>query len=296
MTRRDAGPRRSSSVEALLRGTRILAIAALLALAAGIVSDLVEGEFWARHALLASLAASVIVVMISVAVIDAVLERRRRERWSILAQFVMLELVRNARLIWTGVLAQVGLLSVDAARPESVDANGRIVQDTPRLTAAVTKTIADEALRRGLREEIALLAAHTDEVLGRWAAVMLNADVYAEVIDRHVELASDISWLISLLDNAEPPQDHRRQRRASSSPAVQVEGQIAGEELAARIVVITQLAEELDRNTLDLALRIVPVEWWQTRLGSTDQLRSRQSAAGHSNSLLTSHDDQDPGH
>jgi 8-oxo-dGTP pyrophosphatase MutT (NUDIX family) len=269
MTRRDAGPRRSPSVEALLRGTRILAIAALLALAAGIVSDVFEGDFWARHALLASLAASVIVVMISVAVIDAVLERRRRERWSILAQFVMLELVRNARLIWTGVLAQVGLLSVDAARPESVDANGRIVRDTPLLTAAVRHTIADEALRRELHEEIALLAAHTDEVLGRWAAVMLNADVYAEVIDRHVELASDISWLVSLLDNAEPPQDYRRQRRASSSPAVQVEGQIAGEDLAARIVVITQLAEELDRNTLDLALRIVPVEWWQTRLGAT---------------------------
>jgi hypothetical protein len=269
MTRRDAGPRRSPSVEALLRGTRILAIAALLALAAGIVSDVFEGDFWARHALLASLAASVIVVMISVAVIDAVLERRRRERWSILAQFVMLELVRNARLIWTGVLAQVGLLSVDAARPESVDANGRIVRDTPLLTGAVRHTIADEALRRELHEEIALLAAHTDEVLGRWAAVMLNADVYAEVIDRHVELASDISWLVSLLDNAEPPQDYRRQRRASSSPAVQVEGQIAGEDLAARIVVITQLAEELDRNTLDLALRIVPVEWWQTRLGAT---------------------------
>jgi 8-oxo-dGTP pyrophosphatase MutT (NUDIX family) len=253
----------------LLRGTRILAIVALLALAAGIVSDVFEGDFWARHALLAGLAASVIVVMISVAVIYAVLERRRRERWSILAQFVMLELVRNARLIWTGVLAQVGLLSVDAARPESVDANGRIVRDTPPLTAAVRHTIADDALRRELHEEITLLAAHTDEVLGRWAAVMLNADVYAEVIDRHVELASDISWLVSLLDNAEPPQDYRRQRRASSSPAVQVEGQIAGEDLAARIVVITQLAEELDRNTLDLALRIVPVEWWQTRLGAT---------------------------
>ena len=275
MTRRDAGPRRSPSVEALLRGTRILAIVAVLALAAGIVSDLVGGDFWARHALLASLAASVIVVMISVAVIDAVLERRRRERWSILAQFVMLELVRNARLIWTGVLAQVGLLSVDAARPESVDANGRIVRDTPRLGAAVRDTIADDALRRELHEEIALLAAHTDEVLGRWAAVMLNADVYAEVIDRHVELASDISWLISLLDNAEPPRDYRRQRRASSSPAVQVEGQIAGEELAARIVVITQLAEELDRNTLDLALRLVPVEWWETRLGATVPLERR---------------------
>src|SRR5262249_16051061 len=108
-------------------------------------------------------------------------------------------------------------------------------------------------------------------------AVMLNADVYAEVIDRHVELASDISWLIGLLDNSDPPVDHRRRRRASSSPAVQVEGDIEGEELAKRIVVIAQLAEELDRATLELALRIVPIEWWAARLG-TDAPRLRQPA------------------
>ena len=269
MTRPDVGPRRSSSVETLLRGTRVLAIAAVLALAAGLVSALVAGDFWARHALLASLVASVIIVMISVAVIDAVLERRRRERWSILAQFVMLELVRNARLIWTGVLAQVGLLTADAARPEFVEANGRIVQDTPRLRAAVLDTIADEHRRRELHEEIAQRAVHTDEVLGRWAAVMLNADVYAEVIDHHVELATDISWLISVLDNADPPRDHGRQRRASSSPSVQIAGQVTGDDLGSSIVVITQLAEQLDRNTLDLALRIVPLEWWQARLGAT---------------------------
>jgi hypothetical protein len=143
----------------------------------------------------------------------------------------------------------------------------------------VSKAIADDARRRGLQDEIALLAAHTDEVLGRWAAVMLNADVYAEVIDRHVELALDISWLISLLDNSDPPEDHRRQRRANSSPAVRIEGQIAGEDLANRIVVITQLAEELDRSTLELALRIVPVAWWQARLGTTAPLGRRPAAS-----------------
>jgi hypothetical protein len=269
MRRHEVGPRRSQSVDAFLRSTRLLASAALLALAGGIASDVLGGSFWARHALLASLTASVIIVLLTVAVVNEVLERRRRERWSILAQFVMLELVRNARLIWTGVLAQVGLLAPEAARPESVEANGRAVRDTPRLAVVVREVIADGARRRELQEEIALLAAHTDEVLGRWAAVMLNADVYAEVIDRHVELASGISWLISLLDNSDPPEDHRRRRRASSSPAVQVEGQIAGEELANRIVVITQLAEELDRTTLELALRIVPVEWWRARLGAT---------------------------
>ena len=278
MRRHDGGPRRSRSVDALLRGTRVLAIVALLALVGGIVSDVAGGSFWARHALLAGLAASVIVVMLSVAVINELVERRRRQRWSILAQFVMLELVRNARLIWTGVLAQVGLLPPDAARPDSVDVNGQIARDTSRLTAAVRKAIADDALRRGLHEEIALLAGHTDELLGRWAAVMLNADVYAEVIDRHVELASDISWLLGLLDNADPPEDHRRHRRAASSPAVQIEGQIEGDELAKRIVVITQLAEELDRSTLDLALRLVPVEWWEARLGATVPPERRNDA------------------
>jgi hypothetical protein len=116
MKRHELGPRRSQSVDALLRGTRLLAIAALLALAGGIVSDVVGGSFWARHALLAGLAASVITVMLTVAVINEVLDRRGRERWSILAQFVMLELVRNARLIWTGVLAHVGLLAPEDAR------------------------------------------------------------------------------------------------------------------------------------------------------------------------------------
>ena len=269
MRRHEVGPRRSQSVDALLRRTRLLAMVALLALVGGIVSDFVEGSFWARHALLAGLTASVIIVMLTVAVINEVLDRRRRERWSVLAQFVMLELVRNARLIWTGVLAEVGLLAPEAARPEAVEANRRAVRDTPRLAAAVREVIADDALRRGLHEEVALLAAHAEEVLGRWAVVMLNADVYAEVIDRHVELASDISWLISLLDNSDPPEDRRRQRRALSSPAVQIEGQIAGDELANRIVVITQLAEELDRATLELALRIVPLEWWEARLGAT---------------------------
>jgi hypothetical protein len=269
MRRHDVGPRRSRSVDAYLRRTRVLAVVALLALAGGVVSDTVGGTFWARHALLAGLAASVIVVMLSVAILNEVLERRRRQRWSILAQYVMLELVRNARLIWTGVLEHAGLLAADAARPEAVDANGRIVRDTPRLTAALRGVIADDVRARSLHEEIALLAAHTDEVLGRWAAVMLNADAYAEVIDRHVELASDISWLNGLLDNSDPPEDPRRQRRARSNPAVQIEGGIAGELLADRIVVITQLAEELDRGTLELALRIVPVEWWEHRLGAT---------------------------
>jgi hypothetical protein len=247
----------------------VLAAFAILALVAAIISDAAERNFWARHALLTSLMASLLIVMLTVAVLNEVIERRNRQRWSVLAQYVLLELVRNARLIWTGVLEEVGLLAPEAARPDLVEVNGRIVRDTPRLTAALCEVINDESRRRGLNDEIAVLAAHSDEVLGRWATVMLNADAYAEVVDRHVELASGISWLSGLLDNSDPPDDRRRQRRARSSPAVQIEGDITGGSLADRVAVITQLAEELDRTTLDLAMRLVPLEWWEARLGTS---------------------------
>jgi hypothetical protein len=267
--RRDIGPRRSRSIESYLRRSRILAGVAILALVGAVILDVIEGDFWARHALLSGLVSSVIIVMLTVAVLNEVLERRRRQRWSVLAQYVMLELVRHARLIWTGVLETVGLLSSEAARPDLVEVNSGLVRDTPRLTSAVREVIADDVRRRRLHEEIAFIAVHMDELLGRWAGLMLNADVYAEVMDRHVELASDISWLNGLLDNSDPPDDPHRQRRARSSPAVQVEGAISGDALADRVVVITQLAEQLDRSTLQLAMQIVPVEWWEGRLGTT---------------------------
>jgi hypothetical protein len=273
--RHDLGPRRSGSVDSYLRETRAIAALAVLALAGGVVSDALVGRFWGGHALLAGLASSLIVVMLSVAVVNEVVERRRRRRWSVLAQYVMLELVRNARLIWTGVMELTGLMPSDASQAVSIDAGARVVQDTPRLLAAIRELVADGERRRLLHEEIAHSVNHSDEVLGRWAAVMLNADAYAEVIDRHVELASDVAWLGSLLDHFEPTEDLARRRKARSSLAVQVEGANDGDWLADRLVVITQLAERLDRGTLEVALRIVPVQWWEARLGTTVPVERR---------------------
>jgi hypothetical protein len=272
-----AGPRRAQSVDRYLTQTRVAAILALLALVAGVVTDMTATNFWSRHALLTSLVGSVIVVMLSVAVINEVLERRRRQRWSVLAQYVMFELVRNARMTWSGVLDAAGLFPTHANPQDTRDAGARTVRDTAGLTAALRAILDDHDRRVRMHREIAFLAQHADEVLGRWAAVMLNAAIYAEVIDWHVELAGDISWIVDLLDSSHPPSDARRQRRARSSPAVQIEPELGGAWLADRIVVIVQLAEELDRGTLDLALRIVPVQWWQARLGTTVQSTRAES-------------------
>jgi hypothetical protein len=281
MARHDLGPRRSESVESYLRGTRVIAAVALLALVGGVVSDGLAGRFWGRHALLAGLVASVIVVMLSVALVDEALERRSRRRWSVLAQYVMLDFVLNARLIWTGTMELAGLMPSDAITPVAIDAGARVVRDTPRLAAAIRELIADHDRRRLLHEEISRWVSHSDEVLGRWASVMLNADAYAEVIDRHVELASDVAAVGSLLDYSEPTDDDDggRRRKARSSAVVQKRVRSATSSWL-RLVVFTQLAEELHRETLQLALRVVPVEWWATRLGTTAPISSVVPEAG----------------
>jgi hypothetical protein len=277
----NAGPRRARTVEGYLRHIRAVAILVVAAVTAGVASDLTGVTFWERHALLSGLVSSVLVVMLSVAVINEVLERRRRKRWSVLAQYVMFELVRNARMIWTGVLGLAGLLPTEADQRESLKLGAQIVRDTSRLTAAVRKIIDDDVLRGHLHTDVVFLAEHADEVLGRWAGVMLNAEVYAEVIDRHVELAGDLAWMASLLDARYPPEDARRQRRARSSAAVQIEPGHGGDWFTDRIVVITQLAENLDRGTLELALQIVPVQWWEERLGTSSTPSDPSKLAGH---------------
>jgi hypothetical protein len=275
MVRRDSGPRRSESVDAYLRGTRALAGVALLALVGGVLWDALDGRFWARHALLAGLVASVIVVMLTVALVNEALERRSRQRWSVLAQYVMLQLVRDARLVWTGIAELAGLMPSDPYATEvdvlsaatSIDAGSRAVRDTDRLTGALRALVAHADKRKRLHDKVTTLLEHNDAVLGRWAAVMLNADVYAEVIDRHVELAGDLAWVSSLL-GFELAEGDGRTREARSHPAALIEGPPDDEPLVQRLAAITQLAEQLDRGTLAVALRIVPIEWWREQLGA----------------------------
>jgi hypothetical protein len=258
MSQHSSGPRRSESVESYLRQTR---------------AEHFAEHLWVHHPLLAGLASSAIVVMLSVAVVNEALEIRRRRRWSVLAQYVMLELIRDARMVWTSVLELAGLMPADADPAAAIDAAALVVCDTPRLTKAVHGLLADPDRRRVLRDHVARLVVHNDEVLGRWAAVMLNADAYAEVVDRHVELAESLAWLGSLLDQSEPSDgDELRWDRARSNPAVQITGDMEDDRLAQRLVAIVQLAEQLDRGTLELAVKIVPVAWWEARLGTGEHV------------------------
>ena len=229
--------------------------------------DFVNDGFWFSHNLFTGLVGSLIVVAVTAAVLNEVLERRQRERWSVLAQYALFDLLRAARLWWSGLLELAGLVPDGELGDEALAAGSEAVRDTPRLAAAMDEMLASADRREQLHRLIAGLLDHGQEVLGRWADVMVNSGIYAEIIDRHVELYSRLSWWGSVLDESEPLEEHLNQPRLSRlSPATQASGPVEDEWLRDNLVAIAQLAESLDRGSFELALRIVPLDWWASRL------------------------------
>jgi hypothetical protein len=258
-----------------VRSARIVGGLSVLVLGGAVAWDVADDSFWVRHTLLTSLVASLIVVALTAAVLNEVLERRQRERWSVLAQYALFDLVRVARLVWTSLLDLTSLVPEGELADGALETGKDAVLDTPRLTSAMDELLASTERREELHRLIGRLHAHGRDVLGRWAAVMLNSGLYAEIVDRHVELYSRLYWWGSVLDESDPLEEHlSRPRLSRVSPATQASiGPIDDEWLRDNLVAIAQLAESLDRGSFELAMRIVPLEWW------TAQLPDRPSTA-----------------
>jgi hypothetical protein len=268
MARRTYGPRRTELLGPYARATRIIGGLSVLLLCGAIAWDVANDGFWARHALFTGLVASLIVVAVTAAVLNEVLERRQRERWSVLAQYALLDLIRTARLVWGGLLELAGLAPDGEPSDEALAAGSEAVRDTPRLAVAMEEMLANVERREQLHRLLLTLLGHGQEVLGRWADVMVNSGTYAEIIDRHVELYSRLYWWTSVLDESDPLEEHlSRPRLSRISPATQASiGPIENEWLRDNLVAIAQLAESLDGDSFELAFRIVPLEWWVTQL------------------------------
>src|SRR2546428_12349652 len=148
MASRTIGPRRSDSLRTYVRSTRIIGGLSVLVFAGAVVWDFVNDGFWVRHTLFTSLAASLIVVAVTVAVLNEVLERRQRQRWSVLAQYALFEFVHTARLVWTGLLQLAGLAPDGEFEDGAPAAGSEAVVDTPRLAAAVDEMLPSRARRQ----------------------------------------------------------------------------------------------------------------------------------------------------
>ena len=182
----------------------IAAVAGAALIVAGGVSDFIVGTFWERHALFASLAANLLVVAVTVAVVNQILERRDRRRWTLLAQSVLFELLQGARATWIGLLELLRLTTVQAGSVEHLSEAAAIARDPARLSDATRELLADPERRATLQSVCGVLGEHVSSVIAKWASVMVGARPYAEVLDRHVELAARLGLLNNVLTYNEP--------------------------------------------------------------------------------------------
>ena len=204
----------------------------------------------------------------TVAVLNEVLERRQRERWSVLAQYALFDLVRAARLVWSGLLELAGLVPDGELDGGALAAGSEVVRDTSCLAVAMAKMLGSEERREQLHRLISGLLGLGQEVLGRWADMMVNSGTYAENIDRHVDIYRRLHGWGSVLDESDPLEEHLgRPKLSRVSPATQTAiGPIEDEWLRDNLVAIARLAESLDRSSFELAMRIVPLDWWVAQL------------------------------
>jgi len=261
------GPRRTDSDQTYLRAARIIGGLSVLVLCGAIVWDIANDDFWLEHTLLTGLVAGLIVVAVTAAVLNEVLERRQRQRWAVLAQYALFDFIRTARLVWSSLLELVEFVPDGELGGEALIAGSRAVHDTPRLTAAMGEILAAPDRRGQLHRLLLDLVGHGQEVLGRWADVMVSSGDYAEIIDRHVELYSRLYWWSTVFSESDPLEEHlSRPRLSRVSLATVTAGPIEDEWLRDNLVAIAQLAESLDGATFELAMRIVPFDWWATQL------------------------------
>ena len=74
------GPRRTDAAQEYVRATRIIGGLSVLVLSGAIAWDLADDQFWFHHTLFTGLVASLIVVGVTVAVLNEVLERRPKAK------------------------------------------------------------------------------------------------------------------------------------------------------------------------------------------------------------------------
>jgi hypothetical protein len=165
----------------------------LLALFGAVAWDLSDDRFWLRHPLITNLVASLIVVAVTAAALNELLQHRQRQRWAVLAPYALFDFVRLAGLVWSGLLELADLEPEGELGNDALAAGSGAVRDTPRLAAAMDEILARTDRREQLHRLNSRLVADGQNLLGRWADVMVNSGKYAEIMDGHVELYSRLT-------------------------------------------------------------------------------------------------------
>jgi hypothetical protein len=225
-------------------------------------SDFYASRFWLGHPVTAAVLASLTAVLVSVTVIDVVLNRRSERRWRLLAQYALMELAEAARGAW-GVL--LGLIDEGNSGSDDTADPSRVIEvlDSPArapvLKHKIDTILTDPFRRDELRESLEQTLATSRELISRWGAVLTGSTSFSELFDRHVEMIGRIHGLWYFLAYG------RRRGSRFRSPG----GSHRDDWFVDNLLSMTRIAIRLEDETWTIALRVVPPDWWDAR---TDEL------------------------
>jgi hypothetical protein len=247
----------------------IAALVAVASIAVLVSSDFYASKFWLGHPVTAAVLASLTVVLVSVTVIEVVLNRRSERRWRLLAQYALLELAEAAHGAW-GVLLGV-IYEGNSGSDDTADSPQVIeVLDSPAWAPVLKRNIdaiLTDPLRRGeLQRSLGQTLATSRELISRWGAVFTGSTSFSELFDRHVEMIGRIHGLWYFLAYG------RRRGSRFRSPG----GIHRDDWFVDNLLSMTRIAIRLENETWAIALRVVPPDWWDTR---TDELAAPAHAA-----------------
>jgi hypothetical protein len=247
----------------------IAALGALASIAVLVSSDFYASQFWLGHPVTTAVLASLTVVLVSVTVIEVVLNRRSERRWRLLAQYALLELAEAARGAW-GVLLGV-IYEGNSGSDDTGDASQVIqVLDSPERAPVLKRkidTILTDPLRRDeLQESLEQTLATSRELISRWGAVLTGSTSFSELFDRHVEMIGRTHGLWYFLAHG------RRRGSRFRAPG----GSHRDDWFVDNLLSMARIAIRLEDETWAIALSVVPPDWWDRR---TDELAAPAHAA-----------------
>jgi hypothetical protein len=260
-----ASPPTLASMSSLRPGRRTSAILAILLLLAVAGSDFFIAGFWVSHPMLTAIVSALVVVVLSVAVIEAVLSRRAERRWRVLAQTALMELAEAANTTWSTLAEILELPGASEMPPDRVRAAIASDAKGPKVRREIEAALTNSQLREKLAGQLAQRLADGHQILGRWAVALTASETYAEIFDHHVELYGRVGGLLQFLREGYRQTDPRgfrgRARREYSSPG----GEADDEWFVDNLIGTINIGAGLEDATWDLALRILPQAWWDRR-------------------------------
>ena len=262
-------------------GRRAAAVLAILLLLVVAGSDFVLAGFWVSHPMLTAIVSALAVVVLSVTVIEVVLNRRSERRWRLLAQSALIELGEAAYKTWSALAEGVGLKGASEMTPLRVRDALASESTGPKVRRQVTEALADRSQREELARQLSARNTDGHQILARWAVVLTSSETYAGLFDQHVELFGRVDGLERFLREGHRQSDPRGRRTRLRREYMSSGGEADDEWFVDNVITTINIGANLEDATWDLALRVVPEAWWDqrtTELAAATRLRRNTPA------------------